>query len=114
VYGTAAIGGVIARSCDLAQKLELLIRSNSKLEMAAPVALNVVCFRYLCVNRESDYVNRNIVLSIQEGGAVAPSYTTIDGKCTIRAALINHRTCEEDIVKLIEQVDYFGPLIDLC
>ena len=116
VYGTDAIGKAISHSCSLAQLLESIIRSNINLEIAAPVSLNVVCFRYICTKRkvqDSDFVNRNIVLSVQENGFVAPSYTTIDGKCAIRAALINHRTTEGDVLKLIEQVVYFGDLLDI-
>lgn len=104
--GLDAIGAAIGRSCVLAQDLADRIRATPPLELLAPVALNIVCFRYACEN--ADAVNRAIVEDLQEAGVVAPSLTTVDGKTAIRAALFNHRTDARDIDALIDGVLGFG------
>jgi aromatic-L-amino-acid decarboxylase len=105
-YGLDAIGASISRSCALAQTLSRRIRETPPLELLAPVALNIVCFRYACEN--ADAVNRAIVEDLQEAGVVAPSLTTVDGNAAIRAALFNHRTDERDIEALVGGVLAFG------
>ena len=45
-YGTEKLGAVIARTCALAGYLEARILAEPRLELMAPVQLNIVCFRY--------------------------------------------------------------------
>jgi aromatic-L-amino-acid decarboxylase len=106
VLGTDAIGAAIARSCALARDLEAEIKATPKLEMLAPVQLNIVCFRYRCA--DADAVNQRIVADLQEAGEVAPSLTRIDGRIAIRAALFNHRTDRRDILALVRGAVAFG------
>jgi glutamate/tyrosine decarboxylase-like PLP-dependent enzyme len=82
------------------------IENEPALELLAPVALNIVCFRYRSPN--PDEVNRNIVADLQESGIAAPSTTTIDGRLAIRAAIVNHRTNRSDIDALIRATIAFG------
>lgn len=103
-FGTGRLGAVIARSCALARYLETRVLADSRLELLAPVKLNIVCFRY----RASDAVNREIVADVQESGIAAPSSTTLDGRFAIRAAIVNHRTAETDIDALVSAVIEFG------
>jgi hypothetical protein len=64
----------------------------------APVELNIVCFRYRFDQDElADQLNRQIVIQLQESGAVAPSATTIAGRLSIRAAMVNHRTSQTEM-----------------
>ncbi|UPK38754.1 aspartate aminotransferase family protein [Bradyrhizobium sp. 186] len=103
-FGTERLGGVIARSCALAKYLETRVLAEPRLELLAPVNLNIVCFRY----RAADEINREIVADIQESGVAAPSSTTLAGKFAIRAAIVNHRTNETDIDALVSAVLEFG------
>jgi aromatic-L-amino-acid/L-tryptophan decarboxylase len=109
VYGTEAIGAVISHTCKLARYLESRIAATPELELMAPVELNVVCFRYRCMPpkgaQPEDFLNdlnRRIVVALQEGGAVAPSATSIDSKLVIRAAIVNHRTTQAEMDTLVE------------
>jgi aromatic-L-amino-acid decarboxylase len=101
VYGTDAIGAAIRHSCEMARYLESRILRSPELELMAPVELNVVCFRYRFLNL-SDQLNRQIVIQLQESGAVAPSTTTIAGRLAIRAAMVNHRTNQAEMDTLVE------------
>jgi aromatic-L-amino-acid decarboxylase len=76
------------------------------LELLAPVALNIVCFRYR--SEHADEINRNIVADLQESGIAAPSTTTVNGRLAIRAAIVNHRTDKCDIDALIRATVAFG------
>jgi glutamate/tyrosine decarboxylase-like PLP-dependent enzyme len=98
VYGSDKLGRVIANTCALARYLQGRIEAEAMLELLAPVALNIVCFRY----RASDTINADIVLALQESGIAAPSSTTINGCFAIRAAIVNHRTQVCDIDALID------------
>src|SRR3954468_4833887 len=103
-FGTDRLGAVITRSCALAKYLEARVLAEPRLELLAPVNLNIICFRY----RADDAVNREIVADVQVSGIAAPSSTTLDGKLAIRAAIVNHRTEERDIDALIAAVIEFG------
>lgn len=108
VYGSEKLGRVISNTCALARYLRQRIESEAKLELLAPVALNIVCFRY----RSSDRINADIVVAIQESGIAAPSTTTINGQLAIRAAIVNHRTKTCDIDALIDATLSFGADIE--
>jgi aromatic-L-amino-acid/L-tryptophan decarboxylase len=97
---------MIGRTCALALYLEARIQAEPRLELLAPVQLNIVCFRYRAA--DANEINRNIVIDIQESGIAAPSTTILDGQFAIRAAIVNHRTDTCDIDALISAVLQFG------
>ena len=97
---------MIARTCALAGYLEARILAEPRLELLAPVNLNIVCFRYRA--DDANQVNGEIVIDIQESGISAPSTTMLDGQLAIRAAIVNHRTDTCDLDALIAAVLEFG------
>ena len=105
-YGTDRLGAVMAHTCALAKHLETRIAAEPRLELAAPVQLNIVCFRFRA--EDSDRVNAAIVADLHESGIAAPSTTTLDGRVTIRAAFVNHRTQRRDADALIHAALAFG------
>jgi aromatic-L-amino-acid/L-tryptophan decarboxylase len=105
-YGADRLGAVITRCCALATYLEARILDEPRLELLAPVNLNIVCFRYRA--DDADTVNGEIVIDIQESGIAAPSTTVLDGRLAIRAAIVNHRTDACDIDALVAAVLEFG------
>jgi glutamate/tyrosine decarboxylase-like PLP-dependent enzyme len=106
VFGAQRLGQMMDRTCELARYLESRIRQSDQLELLAPVSLNIVCFRYRCLN--ADRVNARIVVDLQESGLSAPSSTSIDGQIAIRAAIFNHRTAHSDVDRLVDAVLRFG------
>ncbi len=109
VYGAEKLGRVISNTCALAQYLKQCIEAEPRLELLAPVALNIVCFRYRSL--DANRVNAELVIALQESGIAAPSTTTINGQLAIRAAIVNHRTTVGDIDALIEATLKFGEII---
>lgn len=105
-FGAEKLGAVITRSCALAAYLEARILAEPRLELLAPVNLNVVCFRYR--TDDANKINAEIVVNVQESGIAAPSTTVLDGRLAIRAAIVNHRTDTRDIDAMIAAVLEFG------
>jgi glutamate/tyrosine decarboxylase-like PLP-dependent enzyme len=105
-YGTEKLGAIITRTCALALYLEARIQAEPRLELLAPVQLNIVCFRYRAA--DANDVNRHIVIDIQESGIAAPSTTVLNGELAIRTAIVNHRTDTCDIDALLAAVLEFG------
>jgi aromatic-L-amino-acid decarboxylase len=101
-YGADRIGAEIARSCGLARYLAERVAAEPRLELLAPVALNIVCFRFRAA--DPDRINAGIVAELHESGIAAPSTTMIEGRLAIRACLINHRTQPADIDTLLAAV----------
>jgi aromatic-L-amino-acid decarboxylase len=108
VYGVERLGQMIAHTCELAQYLKQKIANQPKLELLAPVNLNIVCFRYCVANEDMDALNRDIVFELHESGIAAPSTTKVNGQLAIRAAIVNHRTEKQDIDQMLDAVIRFG------
>lgn len=111
VHGTDAMGAAISRTCALARYLKQRVVNSPELELLAPVELNVVCFRYRA--NDSNRVNAEIVVKLQESGSVAPSTTILDGQLAIRAAIVNHRTSQDDIDRLLDQTLAYGRMLNV-
>jgi glutamate/tyrosine decarboxylase-like PLP-dependent enzyme len=111
VYGTLQLGAMISHTCHIARYLEARVAAEPRLELLAPVPLNIVCFRYRgdgAPHEDSDALNTAIVADVQESGIAAPSTTRIDGRLAIRAAIFNHRTAETDVDALVKAVLHHG------
>lgn len=100
-YGTDRLGSVVEQCCALATRLADRIDAEPLLERLAPVPLNIVCFR---VKAADDAFNAALVADLHEDGSFAPSTTRIDGRLAIRAAIVNHRTCEDDVDGLVNAI----------
>jgi aromatic-L-amino-acid/L-tryptophan decarboxylase len=103
-YGADRIGAVVERTCALASLLAARVDAEPELERLAPVALNIVCFRYKDALGDLDRLNIDITADLQESGIAAPSTTSVGGKLAIRAAIVNHRTTEPDIALVVDAV----------
>jgi glutamate/tyrosine decarboxylase-like PLP-dependent enzyme len=108
-YGADRLGQIVDASCDVARHLAARIRREPALELLAPVALNIVCFR-VRAGLDADRQNREIVADLQESGIAAPSTTVIDGRLAIRAAIVNHRTVNADVDAMVDAVLHFAEL----
>lgn len=101
-YGTQRLGQVVDHGCELAQYLAERVRRAPELELMAPVALNIVCFRYRGAN--SNALNADIVADLHESGLAVPSTTTLGGHTVIRCAIVNHRSTQTDIDTMLDAV----------
>lgn len=113
-HGVEKYGRLIQQNIDQAQYLTELIQATPELELAAPVHLNVVCFRYIQPNMENsdlDEMNRQIIVELQERGIAVVSGTVIQGRYVLHAAICNHRSQRQDFEILVEQVIKLGRVL---
>jgi len=120
-FGTQKLGHIIDNTCALAQYLASRIQEEPRLELMAPVNLNIVCFRYTGYSslkdltaQQCDALNNELVIRLQETGLVAPSSTLINTQFAIRAAFVNHRTNRTDIDNLMHAVLAIGDELFAC
>lgn len=110
---------IVTRNIDQARYLANLVQQHPKLELLAPVSLNIVCFRYLfdgdhnamakteAVQQEPlslerlNELNRELLMRLHESGEAVPSYTVLQGRYGIRVNNTNHRTRYEDLDRMI-------------
>ena len=100
-HGADRMGAAIAGTCALARYLAGEVRKRPAFELLAPVALNIVCFRYKVDAQDADDFNAALVADLQEAGIAAPSLTTLRGKVAIRVAIVNHRSERRDIDAMV-------------
>ncbi len=110
-HGMKRYAAAIEKNIAQAFYLGELVEREEKLELLAPVSMNLVCFRY---NRRGlsldqlNRVNKEIVMSLQEQGIASPSSTILGGRYAIRVANTNHRSRKEDFDVLVREVVRIG------
>jgi glutamate/tyrosine decarboxylase-like PLP-dependent enzyme len=104
-HGLAAFREAIAENLAQANLLAELVEAEPSLELLAPVELSAVCFR--STDRDVDTLNdRNeaILGEVNDAGRVWLSNASVRGIVGLRACITNHRTTEQDVRTIIEEV----------
>jgi aromatic-L-amino-acid/L-tryptophan decarboxylase len=113
-HGIAKFGRLIDQNIEQAQYLASMIETDPRLELMAPVNLNIVCFRYKGTIRDEEKlqaINTEIMLRLQENGTAAISDTVLRGRHSLRAAIVNHRTRDADLELLVKETVRIGNMI---
>ncbi|MBZ5567841.1 MAG: aminotransferase class I/II-fold pyridoxal phosphate-dependent enzyme [Acidobacteriia bacterium] len=106
-HGLNAFREAIRADLAHAQQLAELVRANDKLELLAPVELSAVCFRHLrpgASDAQLDDMNAAILKQVIRRGRVYISNASIREKFALRACFVNHRTSDEDVRAVVEEV----------
>jgi glutamate/tyrosine decarboxylase-like PLP-dependent enzyme len=109
--GLRKFGRLIQQNIDQAQYLARLIKAEPELELALPVSLNIVCFRYIQADLDDvqlNALNKQIEIELQEQGIAVTSIVMIKDKKYLHAAITNHRSRREDFDILIREVIRIG------
>jgi aromatic-L-amino-acid/L-tryptophan decarboxylase len=110
-HGTEKFGRLIDQNIAQGAYLTELIAAAPSLELMAPTAINIVCFRYRIEGADEaahEALNTEIMLRLQEAGTAVMTDTTIRGRHCLRAAINNHRTKREDLDLLVREVARLG------
>jgi glutamate/tyrosine decarboxylase-like PLP-dependent enzyme len=110
-HGLDRFGRMIDRNVAQAHYLGGLIAEQPELELVAPIGLDIVCFRFNPGAMDSEALNtlnRDILIQLQESGIAAPSYTTLEGRYCLRAAISNHRSRFADFDILVDAILRIG------
>jgi glutamate/tyrosine decarboxylase-like PLP-dependent enzyme len=107
--GRKGIAESITRHNKLAQWMAAQIEASEDLEIAAPVTLSIVCFRY--VPRDSgltaaqlDDLNKAIMESVQVSGDAFLTSTIVNGRFVLRACILHYATTQDDVAALLAAV----------
>ncbi|HTU32765.1 MAG TPA: pyridoxal-dependent decarboxylase [Candidatus Acidoferrum sp.] len=87
-YGINGLQGQIRRHVELAQQFASWVAQDSDFELAAPVPLNLVCFRHKC----GDAVNQAIMDRLNESGELFLTHTRLNDRLTLRLCVGQTRT----------------------
>jgi glutamate/tyrosine decarboxylase-like PLP-dependent enzyme len=110
-HGLEMFGRLIDRNIDQARYLTELVVAEPVLELMAPTATSIVCFRYNPGRLSEEALralNTELLLRLQESGLAVPSETTLRDRYCLRAAFCNHRTRRSDIEALAAAVCRLG------
>ncbi len=110
-HGIRKYGRIIQQNIDQARYLGELIEASPELELATPVTLNIVCFRYIKNGLDEaalNQLNKEILVELQEQGIAVLSGTMLGGKYILRVGHTNHRTLREDFEVLVEEMIRIG------
>ena len=92
-FGRERIADLIRAHVAWAHELAEDIKSDERFELAAPVPLSLICFRY----KGTDEQNRTLLDRINASGIAFLSHTVLNEKFVLRLAIGNIRTTETDL-----------------
>jgi len=110
-HGTVKYGRLIQQNIEQAQYLARLVEAAPELELALPVFLNIVNFRYIRTDLNDaklNNLNKQIEIELQERGIAVPSIVTIESKKYLHVAITNHRSQRDDFDVLVREVIRIG------
>ncbi len=104
-HGIDGLARAMERNCEQARLFAAHIAESETFELAAPVELQIVCFRPVVPglsDAQLDRLTDEAVIRVQESGVAVLSSTTIEGRRAMRVSITNHRTTDFDLVALQE------------
>jgi len=110
-HGTAKYGRLIQQNIDQAHYLARLVEAAPELELALPVSLNIVNFRYIRPGLDDarlDGLNKQIETELQEQGIAVASTVSLRGRNYLHVGIANHRSRWEDFDFLVREVIRIG------
>ncbi len=110
-HGKEKYSRLIQQNIDQINYLAELIAKEPDMEITAPVASNIVCFRYKPKGlREEELEKLNMMINrdLNNISFWMISDTTIRGKYMLRACNVNHRSQRKDFEYLVEKVKEIG------
>jgi len=92
-YGVEGLQYHIRRHVELAQQFAKWVQEDSRFELAAPVPLNLICFRH----RGGDEMNQAIMDRLNRSGDLYLTHTKLDGHLTLRLCVGQTNTKQQHV-----------------
>jgi len=99
-YGLEGLQHHIREHVRLTQEFAGWLRKDSRFELAAPVPLNLVCFRL----RSGDEDNQKLMDRLNQSGDLYLSHTRLDGKLTLRLCVGQARTEARHVARAWQRI----------
>jgi aromatic-L-amino-acid decarboxylase len=96
-FGRDGLAAILREGLRMAAWLGHQIESDERFVLAAPVTMGLVCFR----SRQGDEATKELMHRINSSGRFFVSHTVLAGRFTIRVAIGNIRTTQQDIEELL-------------
>jgi aromatic-L-amino-acid/L-tryptophan decarboxylase len=99
-FGRAGIASRIREHCRLAGSLAARIAAEPDFELATPVSMSIVCFRYVpsgIAGDEADRLNAAIVAAVNASGAAYLTHSVLAGRTVMRVGFGNIATTEQHL-----------------
>ena len=110
--GQEGIAELVTRCCDLALELARLVEEAPNLELTAPTASCVTCFRYrrpgMAEGAQLDELNQRIQEHLALGGEVLATGGMLPSGFSLRPAIVSWRTGQEHVEALAREVARLG------
>ncbi|MEO1082678.1 MAG: pyridoxal-dependent decarboxylase [Acidobacteriota bacterium] len=110
-HGLDTLGRLMEQNVNHVVEAAQEIEAHPELELLAPVALNIACFRYRpgkAPKSAWNTINREVLMRLQEQGVAAPSSTSLGGHFVLRIANTNQRSQRRDFDLLIRETVRLG------
>jgi aromatic-L-amino-acid decarboxylase len=99
-YGVEGLQHHVREHVRLAQQFADWVRNDHRFEVAAPVPLNLVCFRH----RGGEAVNQAIMDRLNRSGDLFLTHTKLIGKMTLRLCVGQTNTQARHVEKAWERI----------
>lgn len=99
-YGIEGLQAFVRSHVALAQQFAEWVRADSRFELAAPLSLNLVCFR----RKGTDEENQQLLDRLNASGKLYLSHTRLDGKLTLRFCIGQSYTAEQHVAAAWQEI----------
>ena len=99
-YGVEGLQHHIRRHVELAQQFTNWIKADERFELAAPVPLNLVCFRH----KAGDEANQKLMDRLNKSGDLYLTHTRMNDRLTLRVCIGQTYTEERHVKKAWERI----------
>ena len=99
-YGVEGLQHHIRRHVELAQQFTNWIKADERFELAAPVPLNLVCFRH----KAGDKANQKLMDRLNKSGDLYLTHTSMNDRLTLRVCIGQTYTEEKHVQKAWERI----------
>ncbi|HUU26733.1 MAG TPA: pyridoxal-dependent decarboxylase [archaeon] len=114
-YGLHRISRIVEQNLALAQEFRKKLGRQKVWELAAPVELSIVCFRYVpglsWSDQELDSLQYRILAELEAGGKAFITPAVLNGRVVMRICFANHRTTARDLDIILELLQEIGERI---
>lgn len=101
-FGARGLSARLEHHCTLARSFAAWVEAEAEWEVAAPVPLSLVCFRFAPAGTseaERERLNAAILDRVNASGEAYLSHTKLDGRYVLRLAIGNIRTEESHVAR---------------
>ena len=107
-YGVEGLQHNVREHVRLAQQFAAWVRGDGRFELAAPVPLNLVCFRH----KAGDAANQTIMDRLNKSGDLFLTHTKLNGKLTLRLSVGQMQTQERHVQNAWNQIQKEADMLE--